>query len=155
MSTTRPLHRRDYRVLHELSKRVEPYRRHNLYDEFCDGLDQRRGFSIWHDGNLVGMVTYSNYIPGVTVVIHFLQDPEQRGSVTRSTVREAFRYPFEDLKVPVLTSYSIPGVTDKAGEYLERLGFVREGRRREILRLPDGPRDEVIYGMLRRECRWL
>ena len=155
MTTTKLLDRQDFRALFKLSQKVEPFPEHNFYDEFCDNLSIRRGFTIWNKDKLVGMVSYSDFIPGVVVVIHFLQDPDYKGSVTRKTVKEAFSFPFEKLHVPRLSSYCITGVTDSAGKYLKRLGFRLEGTFKESTRTPNGFKDVEIYGMLKSECKWL
>ena len=156
MTSVKPLDRQDYKALWKLSRQVDPYTSHNFYDEFCDNLDQRRGFTVWNsDSVLVSMVSYSNFTPGISVVIHFLQDPDHEGGLTKDVVREAFGFPFLRLYVPRLASYCIPGVTDAAGEYLKRLGFRVEGRFKESIRMPDGFKDVEVYGMLKSECRWI
>lgn len=100
----------------------------------------------------MALLSYSNFIPGSSVTIHFTQE---LGRLDRAIVRKAFGFPFNDLHVPRLVSYSVVGVTDEAGEFLKRLGFRPEGTCKEAAQLPDGPRDVTLFGMLRRECRWL
>jgi len=148
----KPLDKKDYRAVYDLSKRLEPYPEYNYYDQLSDVLDTRRGFTVWNgNGKLVAFLSYSDFMPGVQVTIHFLNEP---GGLNRAVVRKAFGFPFNDLQVPVLVSYSIKGLTDKAGDFLKRLGFRPEGVRKEAARLPDGPRDVEMFGMLARECRW-
>lgn len=151
----KPLARQDYRKIFNLSKKVEPFADHNFFDEFCDEIDRRRGFTIWKDGNLLGMVSFSDYIAGNLVAIHFLHDSGKPGSLTREVLRMAFTFPFCDLCLPRVMSYSIVGVTDKAGDFLLRLGFRHEGTLKEALQLPDIRADLSIYGILKNECRWL
>lgn len=156
MSSIKPMTRHDYRALFSLSKRIEPYSEYDFFDQFCNELDSRRGFTVCNSaGLLVGLVSYSNFIPGSMVMIHFLADTNNVGIITRETIRFAFRFPFISLHVPRLVSYSVLGITDRAGKLLKRLGFRIEGILKEAGRLPDGPRDVEIYGMLREECRWL
>ncbi len=153
MSLIKPLDRQDYRAAFALSKRVESYPEFNYFDQFCQVLDSRKGFTVWDkSGELVSLLTYSDFIPGSMVMIHFIHKP---GSLTREVIRTAFKYPFLMLHVPMLVSYSIVGKTDEAGKFLKRLGFRVEGRRKEAARLPNGPRDIKIYAMLKRECRWI
>jgi RimJ/RimL family protein N-acetyltransferase len=152
MSIIKPLDRQDYRVLFNLSKRIEPYAKHNYYDEFCDNMDKRRGFTIWDSGGtLVSLLSYSDFVPGSMVMIHFLQD----GFLTVDVVKKAFSFPFLELHVPRLVSYCIPEFNDPARIFLNRLGFRYEGTFKEAIRLPDGPKDIEIYGMLKRECAWI
>ena len=133
------LDKQDYRAAFNLSKRVEPYPEHCHYDQFCALLDSRKGFTVWDKmGNLVSLLSYSDFTPGSMVMIHFMQEP---GALTRDVVRTAFGYPFRVLHVPRLVSYCVPGITDKAGEFLKRLGFRLEGVFKEAARLPDGPKD--------------
>jgi len=155
MSVTRPLHQQDYRKIFQLSKLVEPFADHNFYDQFIDELSRRRGFTIWEGDILLGMVSFSDYIPGNLVAIHFLQAIGNVGSLTRKVLREAFRFPFRELHLPRIMSYRIVGVTDNAGDFLKRLGFRAEGVLKEALQLPDSRADLEIYGMLERECKWL
>lgn len=149
----KPLDKKDYRAIYDLSKRLEPYPEYNYFDHFSNGLDARRGFTFWNkEGKLVAFLSYTDFIPGVQVMIHFLNEP---GGLNRAVVRKAFGFPFNELHVPRLVSYCIKGVTDKAGDFLERLGFRIEGVQKEAVRLPDGPRDVRMFRMLRRECKYI
>ena len=149
----KPLDKKDYRAIFSMSKRLEPYPEYSYYDHFCSLLDSRRGFTFWNKGDeLVAFLSYSDFIPGTQVTIHFMNES---GGLNREVVKKAFGFPFNDLHVPILVSYSVTGRTDNAEKFLQRLGFTLEGVRREAARLPDGPRDIKLYGMLRRECRWL
>lgn len=72
------------------------------------------------------------------------------GGLSREFIRAVFRYVFDDLGCRRVT-----GRVDAALEWakqLPRLGFVEEGRLREGA---VGGGDTIIFGMLRRECRWL
>lgn len=72
------------------------------------------------------------------------------GGFSRSLLKAGFRYIFSDLGCRRVT-----GRVDEAlpwASELKRLGFVEEGRLREAA-VSGG--DTIIFGMLRRECRWL
>lgn len=156
MSSIKPMTRQDYRAIFSLSKRIEPYPEYSHFDQFCNELDSRRGFTIFNSvGLIVGLLSYNNFIPGSQVMIHFLADTDNPGIITKKIIQVAFRFPFISLHVPRLISYCISGITDDAGKLLKRLGFRQEGMLREAARLPDGPRDVEIYGMRIKECRWL
>jgi RimJ/RimL family protein N-acetyltransferase len=71
--------------------------------------------------------------------------------LSRHFLKEAFRYPFEQLCVDRITGL-VPARNLEAQRFDEHLGFVLEGRARRAL--PDGD-DLLIYGMLREECRWI
>lgn len=148
----RPMERKDYIEIYKLSNSIEPYKEYNYFDQFCQILDKRRGFTIWSENKLIGLLSYSDYFPGITVTIHFLQKP---GVLNKSIVKKAFKFPFNDLLVPRLISYSIIDITDNAGHFLKRLGFRLEGTLKEAARMPNGIKDVEIYGMLKRECKWL
>lgn len=70
---------------------------------------------------------------------------------TRVFLGEAFRYPFEQLHVARITA-RVAGSNHVSRAFVERLGFVQEGCVRRGTRSGE---DLIIYGMLRRECRWL
>lgn len=65
--------------------------------------------------------------------------------------REAFRYPFEQLGVQRVTGKA-PASHAASHRFQLALGFTREGVIREALA---GGEDLHIFGMLRRECRWI
>jgi len=135
---------------------VEPFPEHNHYDCFCQTLAAREGFTYWQDSRLVGIVSYSDYMPGEMVFIHVTCLPEYRRVITPGHLRRAFRYAFEELQVRRLLAYSVCGFTDHAAEFLEKAGFVLEGTLREGAWLPGGITADVrLYAMLKKECRWL
>jgi RimJ/RimL family protein N-acetyltransferase len=75
----------------------------------------------------------------------------KQGAWTRGFLREAFRYPFLQLGAGRLTARIHAG-NSASRKFVEALGFKLEGIIRETL--ADGA-DLCVYGMLRRECRWL
>lgn len=65
-------------------------------------------------------------------------------------VKALFIYPFEQLKVDRITCRIRSGNT-KAIRLAEELGFTLEGRLRQMLQ----GKDQLIFGMLKHECRYL
>lgn len=74
-----------------------------------------------------------------------------RRSINRAFIEAAFKYPFLQLNCARVTVMVALG-NDASHEFVTRLGFQREGRLREWYE--DG-QDGIVYGMLRRECRWI
>ncbi|SMG01907.1 conserved phage protein [Burkholderia singularis] len=102
-----------------------------------------------NDGDIVAGVLYQGH-NGPNVLMHFAC----RGSrhlITRAFVCAAFMYPFQVLGCNRVTGL-VRADNDGAQRLGEHLGFVREGVMREGA--GDGT-NFVLYGMLRRECRFL
>jgi hypothetical protein len=71
--------------------------------------------------------------------------------MNRAFLGEGFRYPFEQLGCKRVTGL-VPARNEVAARFDEHLGFIYEGRIRQVL--PNGD-DLLVYGMLREECRFL
>ena len=71
--------------------------------------------------------------------------------MTREYILHVFAYPFIQLLYPRLNSF-VSVNNEAAIRFNEHFGFKREGLMREAG--ADGE-DLIVYGMLRRECRWL
>lgn len=70
---------------------------------------------------------------------------------TRATLNILFSYPFRQLGVRRMTA--VAGKKNKKSrDLLLRLGFKQEGNAREAM---DNGDDAIIYGMLKKECKWL
>lgn len=70
---------------------------------------------------------------------------------TREVLRVAFTYAFEELGVQRVTGVVRSGNT-KARALNLRLGFKQEGEMRQYY---DTGESDIIYGMLKDECRWI
>lgn len=153
-----PLKEEHYRALFKVVQIAEPFGDPATFDEFFEAMESRTGFVVCNaEGDVIGSVTYDNYVPSVDIVLHVTVLPEFHGRwINRSILKQTFSYPFIDLDLRRLSGFSIKGVTDKGGETLERLGFQPEGNKREGVLLSDGKyHDLILYGMLREECKWL
>jgi RimJ/RimL family protein N-acetyltransferase len=91
-------------------------------------------------------VVYNHY-SGTDIAMHVAGEGQW---ATPAVLRAFFFYPFVQLKCQRVTA--LVGLKNaRCLTLVERLGFVPEGRMREGL-----PGDDLmIFGMLRRECRWL
>lgn len=74
---------------------------------------------------------------------------EDKRGVTRESLHIVFAYPFQQLGL-VRVSASVAADNEPSLALMERWGFKREG----VKRLGYGDRDEILFGMLRDECRW-
>jgi hypothetical protein len=99
-------------------------------------------------GELVGGVVYHGY-QGFDVQMSCAFD--RVGWALPGTLRAIFHYPFEGMHCVRVTA-AIGRKNKKARKLVEGIGFKYEGLRRKAL---DGREDEVIYGMLKTECRWI
>lgn len=90
------------------------------------------GFSGWRDGDIEGMLWATP------------------GGLTRALLRSCARYVFQQLGCDRLT-IRIRADNTAMLALSARIGFVHEGTLREAF---EGA-DVLIFGMLRRECRWL
>lgn len=100
-------------------------------------------------GALLAGVVYENYTR-TDIHMHVAALPGRRW-LSKAFLGEGFRYPFEQLGCVRVTGL-VPARNLEAQEFDEHLGFVKEGRVRQIL--PNGD-DLIVYGMLREECRFL
>lgn len=114
------------------------------------GVEVERGaraLAVLDGPRIIGAVAYQSY-RGCD--IEMLCASESRRWLSRDFLGHFFGYPFVQLGVRRVTA-----IVDKrnkhARQFTERLGWRLEGVVREAL---DG-RDACIYGMLRRECKWV
>lgn len=92
----------------------------------------------------VGFDAFTRYECCMHLVV---EDP--RG-VTRGTLRSAFEAPFIHWGLQRVSAL-VAGSNRNSRDFLERCGFKFEGVKRAAI---DGE-DELVYGMLKSECRWI
>ena len=68
----------------------------------------------------------------------------------RRFIRQGFDYPFVQLGLKRISA-TVAQSNQRSLELMFRLGFKLEGRKRQARE--DG--DELLFGMLRQECRWI
>lgn len=100
------------------------------------------------DGEVAAVIAYSNFT-GRNVEMHV-------GSLTsdwasRRLLTEIFHYPFVQMNVQRVTAI-VDSTNHNTIDFIKRIGFTEEGLVRELY--PD-KRDGIVFGMLRRECKWL
>lgn len=115
----------------------------------CQDYGACLALGLVRDGAIVGGIVWNNWQPGV--------DIEISTAITTAwwarprTVQRIFHYPFVHLGLPRITS-RVARKHKSARTLNERLGFRLEGVKRRGL---DGRQDQILYGMLRDECRFL
>ena len=105
------------------------------------GLDKAAGYL--QDG-----IVYSTYSGNDIVLSIALLN---KRSISRRFIEEGFKYPFIQLNCARVT-VMVARDNRASHEFVKRLGWKKEGVLREWFE--DG-QDAIVYGMLRRECRWI
>lgn len=119
------------------------------FNNFFKVLTQQQTlwFEIWEDEELVGMLWLTDMALTVDASAHmafFDRRPAEKEAVVRALIKWVFEhYPFHRLSV------SVPRMYHATHRLVERLGFRREGTKREAV-LIHGKWDDVKqYGLLR------
>lgn len=99
------------------------------------------------DGTVLAAVAFDAFTP-YECSIHLVVD-DARG-VTRETLRRVFEYPFITCGFARLSA-TVAKSNDASRDFLKRVGFRFEGRKRAAI----GGEDELMFGMLKTECRWI
>lgn len=97
------------------------------------------------DGEIRAAVMYESFVHP------FIEAHIAGERLTSYFLAEALRYPFEQLGCSRIT-VRVASDNLRSQRFVTKLGFTLEGRLRETL---PGPLDVLVFGMLRRECRWL
>lgn len=122
--------------------------------ERLDHVDEPAGYSAIgitdaSDTKLIGAVLYTDHRPKTRSIEMWAVG--EGNWLTHQKIRALFEYPFVQLGCNrVMLKVARANKTARA--FVKKLGFVEEGKIREGI----GPgKDMMIYGMLRRECRWI
>ena len=108
------------------------------------------GIGIMEDGVLLGCMVYDNYLPHLSNISVSIVITDKR-CVRKQSIKRMLHYPFVELGVNRITA-NIDEKNEKSIKLCKQLGFKIEGVIRE------GSldcRNLLVFGMLRRECRWL
>lgn len=103
---------------------------------------------LLEDGKLIAGVVFNMYT-GNGIMLHVAAT--KNNWLNREFLRAVFSYPFKQLGCTRISGV-VRVDNDKAQRFDEHLGFVKEGVIREG---DDDGCDLILYGMLKRECRWL
>lgn len=111
--------------------------------------DDAAVIGVRSDEGLHGVVVFDSF----TTTGCWVSVVSDRGRkwITRELIIKVFAYPFIQLGYPRLNSFVSVNNAD-AIRFNEHFGFQREGVLREA---GEKGEDLIVYGMLRRECRWL
>lgn len=100
-------------------------------------------------GNIVAVTVWHSFETH-SCLISVASDGSRRW-LSREYLFRTFAYPFVQCGFPRVTSKVDEG-NEAAVKLNEAVGFTREGYLREAA--PDG-RGDIVFGMLRSECRWI
>ena len=116
------------------------------------GFDMPYGFGVMNPqtGVLMCAVVFDNYRPLSKSVCVSLAIDDKRG-FTRGLLRAVSHYAFIQLGCNRITAM-IDCNNKRSLDVTRRVGFVEEGVMRE--QSPAGG-DMIVFGMLKRECKWL
>lgn len=106
-----------------------------------------RAIGVVDDGKPVAGCIYHSFT-GHNIVCDIAVAPGF--SLPRGVLRTLFSYPFVTLPCLRITVH-VGHFNELSIAFVERLGFTREGTMREAS--PRG--DYHVYGMLKRECKWI
>lgn len=119
-----------------------------LYD------DRSKAIGNIKNGKLVAAVTYNNFRcrpDGSFLTTEMGIYTCDKRWASRDFMQAIFTYPFLQLNMPRVET-ACSALRPEIIKFNEKMGFVREGYRREAWPLGG---DSVLFGMLRSECKWL
>lgn len=144
--------------LYEVAKAEEPFAAEMAptLAHFRAGMGGLEGFALLDGDAVVGAVTFTAHVPLVDVLIHAVVSRRVKARwLTREILGVVFRHIFEELELPRVSAYALPGLTADAEWLLIRMGFHVEGVKACAALMPDGYHDVVLFGMLRSQCPWI
>lgn len=152
-----PIKYADYKTLYKIVVEAEPYSTKAMdIIGFISVMETREGWTVFDDGEIIGCISLSNFIPRLNCVLHTFIRPDYHGKwLNDELCTIVFGHIFNTLDCRRVTGFCIPGESDRAGYALEHIGFIQEGLQRQCALTDNGYRDVKIYGMLKEECRWL
>lgn len=111
-------------------------------------LSNSTNFGFYQDGELIGGVAFYEYRIQDIVFSGYM---DKGGVFNKKMLRELYYYPFVQLGCHRVTAYTEVD-NREANIFLKRMNFTKEGRIREV---SERLKDINVYGMLKRECKWI
>lgn len=136
-------------LLYGAKKDILPWASKQLFGTENDFNEADEAIGITKDGNLIGVVVYTDYRPNLSIEMSIATVDKNWAS--RYNLRAFFEFPFTQLRlrrVQTLCSANNEGVI----MFNKKLGFKPEGYHRCAWH--DGG-DAISWSMLKEECRWL
>jgi RimJ/RimL family protein N-acetyltransferase len=120
------------------------------------GAGGLEGFALLDGETVVGGITFTAHVPLVDVLIHAVVSKRVKARwLNREILGVVFRHVFEDLELPRVSAYALPGLNAESEWLLMKMGFRLEGVKECAALLPDGYHDVCLFGMLKGRCPWL
>ena len=116
------------------------------------GVDSDYTHIGYYDGDkIVGGTIFSHY-DGFNIWMHLALDNPR--AMRRSYAKQVFEYCFYTCKCVRITAMTKP-TNVRCIKLIESAGFKKEGRIRKVIKENLQYSDGLIYGLLRKECRYL
>ena len=113
--------------------------------------DQYSHIGYYQNDKIVGGVIFSHY-DGHNIWMHLALDNPR--AMRRSYAKQVFEYCFYKCKCVRITAMTKP-TNARCIKLIESAGFKKEGRIRKVIKENLQYSDGLIYGLLRKECRYL
>lgn len=111
--------------------------------------DDAKAIGIRNESGYMGVVVFDSFTT-TGCWVHVVSDGGKRW-ITREFIIKVFAYPFVQLRYPRINSF-VSVDNAEAVKFNRDFGWTEEGRLREA---GEHREDLLVFGMLRRECRWL
>ena len=105
----------------------------------------------YQDGKIIGGTLFTHY-DGHNIWMHLALDNPR--AMRRSYAKQVFEYCFYKCKCVRITAMTKP-TNARCIKLIESAGFKKEGRIRKVIKENLQYSDGLIYGLLRKECRYL
>lgn len=115
----------------------------------CRFRDDAKAIGVMEDGTLRGVVVFDAF--SSTGCWISVASDGTRNWLTREFILRVFAFPFIQCRHPRLNAF-VSEHNPASLQFCDGFGFKREGLLREA---GDHGEDLVVFGLLRRECRWL
>ncbi len=125
-----------------------------LMEDWNDG-ERNLVFACHYEGRTIGIVSLSDidFVSGNGELGVMISDVEIRGmGLATEAVMLMLDYAFGELRLHRVTVRVAPD-NEPSLHLFQKIGFVREGRMREVMRRRDGYRDLLLFGLLEDEYR--